>query len=1144
MKKNISILLLSCIAHFVSAQAEGEKSYVGNINEMFPAAPTSNNLMKFEEVPVSYYTGIPDINIPLVNIPTNNKNVNINVQLKYHPLNAKPDDRSGETGLGWSLIAGGTISRTVRGGGPDEKNRTVPSSVSPKMKYGIYNHFYNPTHKIINNDYSFNFNDYTYDAGIGKFDTEYDLYQYNFMGQSGRFYVIKNLDGTYTAEKLDKNNLKIICSTDATTGVINSFTITDDKGIKYIFNAMERSQKDITLVKIGLTTGNGNPIPSVEIGDYYTSFHLVKINDQSNVNLAEFKYDLASQVKFQETPTATSRFAKNVNYINNSAGQTGGQQINPDSSLPGAFERQMVHNTSQTRLLTSIDVRGRGTVYLNYEQGRQDFNYTEPANLYKLKSVQSNYWGQASSQYTDKYVLDYDYSNINFQAYNGNQLLKKMLLKKVTKISPSNQNSEYLLEYNENNSSLKKDGWGYYEVSGLSLNNDIATDVIKSITYPTKGKVVFNFDENEYSYYPTENDLMIPIAGHNVTNNFDSTISFLQFSPAKQQFFTIQSAQTVNLDLFLGNLIYFNWQFKIYKKNADGTFSPAVYEFGYNAQTCNKVQPPACFVVNPNPDGHVISEFYKSVYLEPGIYYASLTGDFGPSNPDQTGDTFIAHTTETTYVDVKVKKGGGIRIKDIAYFENPASGIASKKYVYNYTNLDDPQRSSGALVFPEPLFRLASSYSYRDKYNNFMISYSAEFDITTDYNILPVQKTQGADVGYKYVSVEQVDTSNNKKGKAVYKFRSPLDYPNEETVIVQLNPIPISNQDYLRGQLISEKKYDAGNNLLSEIITDYTTTAYQKNDGVKLKDNYADNMISELFSFYNYQDMVNQIGVGVALASPYKHFEKFGVTLPTQKIEKSYFYKNGAQSSISSTTNNVYNSNDYPTSITQSFQDGSITVINNKYATEKTNQRLIDANMIGFPLEIEVKNNDKVIKKEETLYNNLSNFLPSSVLLMDIQSGSMSTEVTYDKYDDKGNLLQYTTKDGIPVAIIWGYNQTQPIAKVEGATYDQLVHSGLIPAIVSASDTDASAGANNDETTFLSALDSFRNHSSLYRYQISTYSYDPLIGVRSITAPAGVKEIYIYDTANRLKEIKQEEKDAGGNLVYKTVKEFKYNYKN
>ncbi|MCU7613904.1 hypothetical protein N0B16_05590 [Chryseobacterium sp. GMJ5] len=1138
MKNNILFILLLIAASITKAQSSSgdvEKSYVGNINEMFPAAPTSNNLMKFEEVPVSYYTGIPDISLPLVNISTTNKNVTVSVQLKYHPLNAKPDDKSGETGLGWSLIAGGTISRTVRGGGPDEKSRLIGFSNPPKVKYGIYNKASNPTYKIINNDYSFNYNDYTFDTGIGKFDTEYDLYQYNFMGQSGRFYVVKNADGTYTVEKLDKNNLKISCAEDSTTGAIKSFTIIDDKGIQYLFDAMEKSQKSIANIKIGMTTGTGNIIPDTEIADYFTSFHLVKINDQNNTNLVEFKYDLSSWVKFYDVPTTTTRLAGNVNYTNYT-GATG-QLQSPDGSIPGAIEVQNIYNISLTRLLTSIEVKGKGTVYLNYEQGRQDSNYNESVNLYKLKSVQTNYIGQTPSSYTDKYIMDYDYSNVNYENTNGTtQLLKKLLLKKITKIAPNSQNSEYLLDYNINASVLKKDDWGYYtSTSGLSLDNAITTDVIKSITYPTKGKSVFTFDENEYSYHPTESVAMTPVTGYTMNNDYEAYINFSQFHPTdKQEFFNIQSAQSVNLQMLLGNLIYFNWKLRIFKKNADNTFSPAVYEFQYSAQTCNKVQPPACMVNNPNPDGSIISEFNTSVYLQPGIYYASLSGDYGPSNPAPTNDTFVARTTETTYVDVKISKGGGLRIKDLVYLENPSSTIFSKKYTYDYSNLDDPLRTSGALVFPKPIFKLSESYAYRNKLNNATMMYSADFDITTDYNILPVQKTQGADVGYKYVTVKQIDNDNHEKGRTEYTFRSPIDYPNEALILIQLPPLPIPNQDYLRGQLVSEKKYDSDNQLLSETTTDYVSSEYEKVDGVKLKDLYSNNMVAELFSFGSCQSLISQVGGSCALTTPYKNFEKFGVTLPAQKIEKSYFYKNGIQSSVIITTNNLYNTRDYPMSITQLFPDGNSSVTNYKYAHEKSNTRLINANMIGIPLETEVKKNSQTLSKVETLYNNVSDLFPSSVLSFDLQNSTPSTEITYDLYDSKGNLQQYTTKDGIPVSIVWGYNSTQPIAKIVGVEYSQI--NSLLTAIITASDVDASIPAN--EPDLLTALDTFRKNSALSNYQITTYTYDPLIGVTSITPPSGIREVYLYDPANRLKEIR--ENDASGKLL----KEFKYNYKN
>ncbi|WP_294271359.1 hypothetical protein [uncultured Chryseobacterium sp.] len=566
MRKNILLKLLLFLASnllWSQASTEDKKSYIDDINKIFPPAPTANNLMKFEEVPVSYYTGIPEISIPLFNIPTGNARLNINLQLKYHPLNAKPEDRSGETGLGWSLLAGGTISRTVRGGNPDEKNRTVAFSSPPKVKYGIYNDTYNPTSKIINNE-NIDINEYAFYAAMGKYDTEYDLYQYNFMGNVGRFIVKKDTNGNYFAEKLDKNNLQIICNKDANSGIIMSFTIVDDKGLKYFFDAMEKSQKTISTIKTGLTTGIGNINPSTEIGDFYTSFHLLKVNDQSDINLLIFKYNQASVVKFNETPTTTNRLPKNINYTNSTA-----DRKSPDGNMPGMYERQYTYTTSQTKLLTSIELRGKGTIYLNYEIGREDSNYSEAENLYKLKSIQSNITDQNINQYIEKYTFDYGYSNTNFQSNTGEQqVLKKMLLKKVTKVSSTNQNLEYNLDYNTSDNLLTKDNWGYYKGAAIYV------DVLKSITHLTKGRTIFNFGENDYSYCPIANSSpMEQVVGKNVTENIISDVTFSEFSAnEKKEFFAIENPQSVHIHTDFGNLTNYNWKFIIYKKTSDNQY--------------------------------------------------------------------------------------------------------------------------------------------------------------------------------------------------------------------------------------------------------------------------------------------------------------------------------------------------------------------------------------------------------------------------------------------------------------------------------------------------------------------------------------------------------------------------------------------
>ncbi|AKK72221.1 hypothetical protein OK18_05825 [Chryseobacterium gallinarum] len=1151
MKKNtIAVILLTAFwGHALNGQssagADVAKSYVGDINQIFPAAPTSNNLMKFEEVPVSYYTGIPDISIPLFNISTSNSKVPINIQLKYHPLNAKPDDKASETGLGWSLIAGGTISRTIRGGGVDEKDRTIAFSSPPKSKFGIYNHIYNPTYKLLNNE-PVNMDDYTFFAGLGRYDTEYDLFQYNFMGYSGRFYIVKDAAGNYKAEKLDRNNLQIRFENN-TTGEVTFFTIIDDKGIKYIFSPMEKSQKSITNTKTGLTTGIGNIDGNEEIDDYWASFHLTKITDQNNVALALFKYELSSLVKFEEPTTRTFRVAKDVYYYNTSQNTSGTQQ-NPDGNMPGAIESQTVYNTTNTKLLTSIEIVDKGIVYLNYEKGRQDSNYIQPAELYKLKSIQSNYLGQNITNYTEKYTFDYGYTDTYYQHNTPLAVLKKMILNKITKISPNNQNQEYTLEYYKTGGVLSKDNWGYYKAN----TSDIKNDVIKSITYPTKGKVVFDFGTNDYShYYSGGSGSMYPIQGYLTKQERQFSVHFGSFDADKQSFFTVNSPQTVKLHAMIGNLIYYNWIFKIYKKISDNNFVE-VYEKGDGNQTCNIPQPPYCEVSTVNPDGVIISDYLVDLYLEPGTYYASLTGSYYPSIPEDITDTFSVTTKEDVFVNETKRNGGGLRINNIQYFDTPVSPTPSKEFMYDYRDINTPQKSSGSLVFPEPVLSYSDSYSYRNKVNNADIVYSANFDIKTDYNILPFQKTQGSDVGYKYVTVKQIVRGNNNaitdNGSTVYTFRSPLDFPNQGSLALQPPIMPIPNLDYLRGQLVSEKKYNSSGQLLSEINTNYSVTEIEKNDGIKLQDNFYRNSVGEYFIYNSYQELFFHAGA-VQLTTPYKNYEKFGITLPSKKTETSYFYENGVQSSVTSTTNNTYNSFDYPSLSMQFLPDGSTTTTNYLYATEKNNQKLINANMIGIPLETGVTqklNNlvaEKTIAKTEVIYDpSTSSLFPDAVMGLNTQTNAMETKIKYDKYDSKGNLEEYTLKEGTPVTIIWGYNKTLPIAKIEGVRMSDIQQSSIM-SIVNASDADASAAPNNDESALLSALDIFRK-TAVPRALITTYTYDPLVGVRSIIQPSGVKELYFYDTENRIKEIKQETRDAGGNVSYKILKEYQYHFKN
>ena len=208
-----------------------------------------------------------------------------------------------------------------------------------------------------------------------------------------------------------------------------------------------------------------------------------------------------------------------------------------------------------------------------------------------------------------------------------------------------------------------------------------------------------------------------------------------------------------------------------------------------------------------------------------------------------------------------------------------------------------------------------------------------------------------------------------------------------------------------------------------------------------------------------------------------------------------------------------------------------------------TDPRLYAAGIKDILLSKEVKRNGSVIAKTETKFDDVSHFYPTSEIsfLPDNLSQSVKN-VSYDIYDDKGNLVQFSTfpdagSGGVPTTIIYGYHKTLPIAKIEGAKLSEIPAS-LITAIVNASNEDANATAaqeDSKEQALINALNSFKNDTALQNFMITCFTYNPLMGVTTTIPPNGMMELYKYDSFNRLlKTI-----DVNGN----TIKEHQYNYK-
>lgn len=239
MAKKI-LTIINCLFYFflpTNINAEDNK-LSGKVFYNIPT-PNANELMRFGSFPVNYHTGTADISIPLYNY--NCGGVSLDIRLQYDssglPMNILP----GWTGHGWTLIAGGSITRQIIG---------YPDDISYKgtqiRQYDQIDNFFR-NHQISTAD---------------KSEASPDMFYFNFLGKSGRFFLGSDGDwkvisddiidiqtdvsdeSNYIYPFIKSINLRIPRAGEAYIHypkVIKGFTLVDVNGTKYKFGGSNSS---------------------------------------------------------------------------------------------------------------------------------------------------------------------------------------------------------------------------------------------------------------------------------------------------------------------------------------------------------------------------------------------------------------------------------------------------------------------------------------------------------------------------------------------------------------------------------------------------------------------------------------------------------------------------------------------------------------------------------------------------------------------------------------------------------------------------------------------------------------------------------------------------------------------------------------
>lgn len=399
-------------------------------------------------------------------------------------------------------------------------------------------------------------------------------------------------------------------------------------------------------------------------------------------------------------------------------------------------------------------------------------------------------------------------------------------------------------------------------------------------------------------------------------------------------------------------------------------------------------------------------------------------------------------------------------------------------------------------------FNLGSSVYYDKENGTAVKTVSYSHDIFGD----PLPSSSGN--GTIYSNVKETDSSTNGYTHYFYtetKGLAPqtITYDNTTT---ELKPVAeITKQ----GLLSKKEVYDSTGKLLSSVEYDYT------------------------FEILNNYPPIVLIGLNYIPAFVTK-----------SKATTKHYEKNG-KFTVSTSENTI---NPLNLSIAYSkdvSSDGSVSEKIYEYSTDNIGvPQLLAANIISVPIRTTIKSNGKIVSQEEIKFEGTNGLYPSSVVTRGINGSNEKISMRFDSYNSNGNPTQYTVNpgssgsSGYPVTLIWGYNQSKLIAKIEGAAYAQV--AGYISDILSASDKD-NAPANYGmtaaatESQLITKLDEFRRNPDLSAFRITTYTHDPLVGITGTTSPSGTRESYQYDAAGRLEKVF----DAEG----KTIKEYQYNYK-
>ena len=570
-KRRILLLIIGSLFNtIIFSQTQNASTGLPNV---FPVSPKAFEFMKYTEVPVSKYTGVPDISIPIYNIKLNG--LQIPISLSYHSNGFRVNEEAGWTGLGWSLNAGGSIVQVVNGYDDFGWYQNRDNEAQSILNAGISGGKTPMTQNLFNQGKTFFFPVFCFlpnwqGAGtissslphpnaiqfeedsrllMGFKDINPDIFKFNMMGYSGEF-MMDWSKGNFVC--LNDKNIKI-------DGSLANFYITTPDGNMFSFQLKEE-----TIIGKNYQETlhpSGSVYLSHLIGEKSSRvYQLIQINT-SGGDVVTFDY---TQTNLIENLPSVTQSKIIYSYDRIEGAMTPPPSIQNDIFVNEAPSKYIQYSKQTYSYLSSIHFP-EGTIVFNSTDDRIDCIGMRKLNTIDVKDNRTAIF--------HSFKLNYDYFIGHSSLYNNNKYLNDPTIYLTGKQSTEtthrlkllsvteNGNPPYLFEYDANTlpekTSFAQDLFGYYngqdntntdlfpciysfgipDITGLNNNtksdfSSTKSSVLNKITYPTGGVSEFNYELNSFDNFKVPDDQNSIITTGNIVNENNSSDKTIQIFSA------------------------------------------------------------------------------------------------------------------------------------------------------------------------------------------------------------------------------------------------------------------------------------------------------------------------------------------------------------------------------------------------------------------------------------------------------------------------------------------------------------------------------------------------------------------------------------------------------------------------------------